>query len=534
MMFSFSACHEDFLTEQPYDFIGPDNFYNNADELEDLVSGVPRIFRETGSGMMGRNWYLLVETPAPAVTNRYNLTHLRTQMDSWTYNSGHSYINSVWLALYRGVNRANAVIDNGPNIEDDKEEPVGYNKRDRVVAEAKFYRALIYFFLTELWGEVPLRTEETVSLDGLELEKSPRSEIYNVIIQDLKDAEGKLPYADEYSGSTNDIGRPNKGAAQALLAKVLLTRAQRPEAQGSDLNDANAKLDEIISSGRHGLAANYADLIYFHNPGGSEDYAAHNYEVMFDLQFTSAGFGATGNNFMSPRNSDIGKNKWTTFAAEFEYVRSFEESDTRGDANFVLEYNNQNGGDLVVYNLDSVIWDGYRDEAMSFTKRLDPDPAVEGREEPNMKFLRYADVLLMKAEALDLLGQTNNAYEYVNMVRRRAFGKDPNSPDVDVDWVPGSLANFRLELYKERLKELVLENWGTIDMRRMWDVATPIVEAHSKHVEMQPDEDGTMVEILNDGPKWEVTDFSDKFKVFPIPAQAMDRNPSLIQTPGWD
>ena len=526
------ACHEEFLEEQAYDFIGPSNFYNSAQELEDMVSGVPRIFRESGSGMMGRHWWLLAETPAPYTTNRYNVNHLRTQYDSWTYGPGNSYLITVWRELYEGVNRANAVIDNASKIEDNTEEPAGYRKVDRVLAEARFYRALIYFYLTEFWGDVPLRTSETTSLDSLAIGNTPRADIYDLIIDDLQYAETNLPDAWEYEASTNDIGRPSKGGAKALLGKVYLTRGQRDEAQANDLQNADAKFQEVIDAG-YGLAPSYSDLQYYNNPSGSEDYPALNWEILYEVQFTSAGFGASGNYSFSPRGSDIGRNKWTVFAAEFDYVESFEPGDERFDANFVLEYHTQNEGELVVYDIDNVIGDGYQDEALSFTQRLDPEPANENREEPNMQVLRYADVLLMKAEVLDLLGRTNEAYDYVNMVRRRAWGGDPVIPNPEADWPVGSKADFRQELYKERLKELPFMTWGTQDLRRMWDVATPLVEASSQRVEIQLDADGNEIEITNDGPKWEITDFSEKFKYFPIPNDAIDRNAALQQHPEW-
>ena len=478
--------------------------------------------------MMGRHWFLMAETPAPYATNRYNNTHLRTQFDSWTYGSGHTYIDDIWQYLYVGINRANAVIDNGPNIDDDTEEPAGYNKLERVVGEARFYRALYYFYLVEFFGDVPLRINETTNIDSVALAKTERSIIYEVIIDDLKYAEQKLAEAWEYedTGKT-DYGRPTKGGAKTLLAKVYLQRSQNPEAQGSDVADANTKLDEVIGSG-YGLADNYDQLQYFNNGLGAENNNALNYEILFEIQFTASGFGAAGNHAFSPRESDIGKNKWTVFAAEFNYVESFEPGDERYDANFVLEYTKQKDGSLQVYDITDVKNDGYKDDALSFTQRLDPEPANENSEEPNMQIIRFSDVLLLKAEALVYLGQENNAYEYVNRVRRRAYGVDPNTPDPAVDWAIGSKANFKQELYKERLKELPFMTWGTIDLRRMWDVATPLVEASSKRVEMQ-----NGVEITNDGPKWEITDFSDKFKFYPTPAEAMDRNTSLVQHPLW-
>jgi len=192
LLFPATSCHDEFLAEKPQDFIGPENFYNDADELELLANSV-YLWGENGSSMFDRNWWLLAEAPAPAITNRYGYTHSRTQMDAWTYTNEHAYMENIWRYLFVAINRANAVITNGANIEDDKMEPAGYNKVERVIAEARFFRAFLYFFITEFWGDAPLRTEEVASLDELYLPRTPRDEIRQVMIEDFKYAESKLP-----------------------------------------------------------------------------------------------------------------------------------------------------------------------------------------------------------------------------------------------------------------------------------------------------------------------------------------------------
>jgi len=527
-----TSCHEEFLSETPFSFIGPENFYNNADELELLVNSVYSWGDNSGSDMFGRNWFLIAETPAPAITNNFGATNRRQMLDSWSYSASIDPFPGIWRELYRHINRANAVITNGAHIDDNKEEPVGYNKVDRIIAEARFHRALFFFYLTEFWGDVPLRTEEVASLDNLYIGRTPRDEIQKVIIDDLQFAESKLPQWNAYTDNDRNISRICKAAAQALLAKVYLTTGQ--------YSDASAYCDKIINAGIHGLATNYKDLWFMHNPSGSENYSALNYEIIYDIQHSrSVGKGGQLSSNIAPRNSGLAQNQFTAFAAEHWFVKSFEEGDGRLKGSFLMEYHTTSNfegykkGDLVRFDVNKIHTDGYSEEGPAVLKWLDPDPSFSGGEEPNYTFIRYSDVLLMKAEALDKLGKTSDAYDYVNMVRRRAFGLASNTPAPEVDWAVGSIENFRKELYIERLKELNMESWGTLDLRRFWDVAAPIAEMSSKMVIIQKDLSGKDKEVTNASPKIDINP-TDKLKLFPIPTDVMDRNPELTQNPGWD
>ncbi|MCU0473917.1 MAG: RagB/SusD family nutrient uptake outer membrane protein [Bacteroidales bacterium] len=531
LLFAIS-CQEEFLSEIPYSYIGPENFYNNADELELMVNSVYTWGDRTLSDMFGRNWWMIIEMPAPAVSSRYGISNSRQMFDAWTYSASTPELAMGWNELYIHLNRANAVISNGELMDDNKEEPAGYNKVDRVMAEAKFHRALFYFYLTELWGDVPLRTQEVVSLDNLYIGGTPRDSIRQVIIEDLKYAESNLPQWTEYSDANHDIGRVCKAAAQALLAKVYLTTGQ--------YSDALSYCDAIINAGIHGLAPNYKKLWFMHNPEGSENYSALNYEIIYDIQHSrSVGQEGTLSPNIAPRNSSYCREQWTNFAAEYWFVKSFEEGDDRLEGSFVMEYvttrdfEKHKKGDLVRFDVDNIHTDGYVEEGPAVLKWLDPDPTFMYHEEPNYSILRYPDVLLMKAEALDKLGRTNDAYMYVNIVRRRAFGLDPYTPAPAVDWTVGSKDNFRKELYIERLKELSMESWGTIDLRRLWDVAAPIVEMSSKMTIIQKDGSGNDKEVANASPKTEINP-SDKFKLFPIPITILQRNSALNQNTEWD
>src|SRR5215207_6012878 len=159
---TLGACSDkEFLTEVPYDFVGPTNFYRTAGDALAALNGAYASLENGATGgsdnYYGRNLVMLVEYPGEAVTTRLGATNERTLTDVYTHTTGHAYIYSVWQGAYGAINRANAVIDRVPGIDMDPA------LRDRIVAEAKFLRALHYFNLVRLFGAVPIFTKETTS-----------------------------------------------------------------------------------------------------------------------------------------------------------------------------------------------------------------------------------------------------------------------------------------------------------------------------------------------------------------------------------
>src|SRR4051812_48636956 len=146
-----AACNDKaYLTEQPFDFVGPTNFYQSAGDALAAVNGVYASLLNAAPGgnnnYYGRNFVMLGEFPAEAMTVYLSATNERSQVDNYTFPASHSYIYSTWQSAFAAVNRANAVIDRVPAISMDA------TLRDRVVAEAKFLRALNYFNLVRLFG----------------------------------------------------------------------------------------------------------------------------------------------------------------------------------------------------------------------------------------------------------------------------------------------------------------------------------------------------------------------------------------------
>src|SRR6476646_1368897 len=204
------ACDDKkFLTERPFDFIGPSNFYNNSGDALAAINGVYADFiNSTGDNYYGRNFVMIVEHSTEMWTSRLSATNERMQPDVYAIPVSHAYVQSIWQSAYDAVNRANSVLDHVPGIQMDSALKV------RVLGEAKFLRATHYFNLVRLWGGVPLKLHETQGLDSLQVPRNTAQEVYAQIEQDLKDAIAVLPSAKAYNGA--DVGRASKGAAKTL------------------------------------------------------------------------------------------------------------------------------------------------------------------------------------------------------------------------------------------------------------------------------------------------------------------------------
>src|SRR5688572_9800144 len=160
-----SGCGDDFLTEVPADFVAPENFYRNTGDALAAVNAAYATFNNLRSPLSnddyyGRNFFMVTEFQTETITNRLSATNERSLVDNFhtQFLSTHPYIETIWQAAYSAINRANSVIDRVPAVQMDAE------LRDRIVAEAKFLRAMHYYNLAGLFGGVPLKLSETVGL----------------------------------------------------------------------------------------------------------------------------------------------------------------------------------------------------------------------------------------------------------------------------------------------------------------------------------------------------------------------------------
>jgi starch-binding outer membrane protein, SusD/RagB family len=527
LLLATAACTDDsFLSEVPEDFIGPENFFRNGDDAVAAINGVYASFNTpNGYGVddyYGRNLYMLVDYPGEQLTSRFGATHDRGSLDNFNYTVEHPYLPTVWGGAYSAIASANAVIANVPGIAD-----MDAALRDRIVAEARFLRAVHYFNLVRLFGDVPLRLEYVQRLEeALPRPRTPAAEVYAAVIEDLEYAAAHLPAT--YAGVPGvNTGRATSGAAHALLSKVHLQYALVHGGGAASLQKAKAEAQAVTAGGRYQLLPDFGRVFALDNE--------NNAEVIFSVQNTRvAGMGGRLAQHVAPQGSGLsGANTpGASFYSEWPFFRDWSDADERKAATWLISYTHSTRGPLTwSRTMTSTQQQNFGTTGGGPTPRkyIDPQAGTGGAEETDYILLRYADVLLMLAEAEnELNGPTATAFDAVDAVRRRAE-LSPLDRGISQD-------SLRHVVQLERRYEFVLEGQTFFDMQRHWAWSKARVEANilagrpvsAGGVNMNASPWGNSVPKA--GPSITI---ADRYRFFPIPAAAIATNPQLVQTAGW-
>ena len=514
--FIFGSC-SDFLKEEPYSLVDPGTLFETPEGALGAINATYKIMVRNQNSF-GRDFLHVTEQPTEMITTRRDDSDDRGRMDTWKWDETTGFLAQAWTEAYAVINAANGVIENVPNIEMDEE------LKNRIVGEAKFLRAYNYFILVQLWGDVPIRLEQIKGISGsLDLFRSPAIDVYNnVIIPDLIDAEKVLFTEDEYDNYPgSNTGRASRGAARALLAKVYLQKGTNPVvSENGDFAESIKWSELVINEENYELEDDYRAIFDINSENGKE--------IIFDLQQTSiAGLGGDLSGHVVPRNSGLGRRSWGNFHAEVPFFNTYIQNDQR-KGSFILEY--EDDGEQIIYNPDNFADDGYVTDGPGFFKLAEIDPSIgaESQERPNKVLLRYADVLLMHAEAINELnnGPNDAAYLSINEVRSRA-GVPNLTEGLNYD-------QFLDSLFSELRKEFIFEYHGWFDGIRHWDLFTDRV-LNNVQVREQKIQDGEWPSGNNAAPKQFTTENikSDKYKLFPIPFDIMINNKELEQQPEW-
>lgn len=465
MLAGVASCQ---LEEQPYSFVTPQQFYTSASDAEAALTAaytpVTDLYNRVGHQVPD---YSADQCFPRAVVGREQLT-------VYSYDATNDLIGQYWQACFNGVNRANQVLENVPQVTMDE------TRKKQILAEAYFLRALYYFHLVKTFGDVPLKTSSTKDIAGTEKAKSPAVDIYAAIVKDLQQAEADLPAAPK------DRGRSASLVATGLLAKVYLYMGNWAKAA--------EKTQAVIQSGKYSLMPNVLDL---YDPL-KEDAARA--EVMFAAEYSSIS-GLNNNDIIAlyaPSNSVPIFSKGA-FGSQFAYT-SFYNSFNPVDKRRVLldtAYVNAQGkliGQSDISLVDRVIVKKYT------------DPNSNGPNgENNFPILRLADVYLVAAEAeARQNGPTPTAYAAINTVRKRA-----GLPDL----TPG--------LSKDALIDAVLQE-------RSWEL---FCEADRWYDLTRTGRFKQMATVLNS--YYKSRPVQDKNRFFPIPNQEVLTNSLLEQNPAW-
>lgn len=476
---ALSSCK--YLDREPYDAVTASG-YNTSEEVVAAVNGAyqpmqwPKLYNM-------RMWTLDIVANNSVVGAGGGEDGIETvDLANFTATSDNFGVLDLWRGPAPGILRCNMVLKNINTVTMDE------SLKNRCIGEVKFLRAHYYFILVRLFGRVPLNLvpQEDLSDDG-----APQAEpeqIYAQIIDDLKDAIVRLPLKSTYSAT--DLGRATKEAAMAELAKVYITI-------GENYNEVISLCDGITNYG-YKLNADYSDNF---NP-----LKKNGVESIFEVQY----YGKTSNDFWDntnqsswlstytgPRNSGMVGGGWGWNQPTDEFVKQYEQGDTRKDKTILYAgcpmfdgkvYNPEYS--TTTYNLRKFL------VPLSIAPDYDASPA-------NWVITRYAEVLLMKAEALNELGRTEEAVEPLYEVRKRS-GLTSRLGITDK-----SQAEMRDIIYKERRIELAFEGQRWFDLIRRPDYAKAFFKSIGK------------------------TNFSDKNLLFPIPLLEMQANPKLVQNPGY-
>ncbi|NOU59691.1 RagB/SusD family nutrient uptake outer membrane protein [Marinifilum caeruleilacunae] len=407
--------------------------------------------------------------------------HIRT----FKANPGNSVSNGTWSLLYTGIVRCNEIINSLPTATFDPE------LKERIIGEAKFLRAYSYSKLVALFGGVPLVTAD-YSVDNLEEPRSSEDAVYALIKTDLDDAIDALPEKSRYAES--DLGRVTKGAARALKARVLMQETSYhynsalafgsyPVAVADIWNEVYELTSDIVESGEYALAANFATNF--------EIEGENNIESIFEIQHktTNNDWGESVGNTTVVQMGNRDDWGWCFNLPTDDLYNAYGSADPRRECTIYGEEFN------VLYGVEQAWskqeWTLSHESTKDFVTacRLNRKYALapENRHgnhnnQPNNKrIIRYADVLLMHAEAAYYKGLESEARDYVNMVRARAeastyplgsaVGQTSSYtydlyPGASVPQVVESGSDLLEAIWKERRLELAMEGIRYFDLVR--------------------------------------------------------------------
>ena len=471
--FSFSSC-SDFLEQNPQTDLSENDFYKTADDILSAVNGAYSSLQE---GDIYGNWYVFGEIPSDNTRNQLSgSVTTQNEFDQFYIDTQNSMIANFWKAAYKVINRTNTILGRIDGIE------INTELANRYKLECKFIRALMYFNLVRVYGDVPLVLKEISISESYDILREPKENVYNQIIADLKEAQD-LPV----SYSTAEDGRATQGAAKALLANVYMTLHKYAEAE--------TILAEIINSGRYSLLENTPGSLNIDGYKNVFSPVNHNSkEGIFEIQFLKGGYGEGSNyaNNFAPENSGtnvvaVGGTGGNNIP-EMDIYNAYEEGDLRRDFSMSLGYyDNRKNNEWV--------------ESRYVCKFMDV-PYQNNDASNNYPVIRYADVILMYAEALNQNVKTAEACKYLNMTRRRGFGYQTTETS-PVDLQTTDKAQFALMVEQERRVELAFENHRWFDLIRT----------------------GRAVEVMRS----KGFSLNETNLICPIPQKQIDVNPKLTQ-----
>ncbi|WP_276090733.1 RagB/SusD family nutrient uptake outer membrane protein [Pedobacter sp. JY14-1] len=476
VMLLTASCKKDFLNVPPQAQQPETAFWKTAEDADKAVNAVYAKLRSWDN--VAFNAIVIESTGAdeadkgstPTDATFFNL------FDTFTVTSTQGSLQGFWNGQYQNIKLCNQAIDSIPKIAMDE------NLKSRYIAEAKFVRAYSYFRLVRAYGRVPLRLHEPKDPTEYNIPQAEKTEVYAQIEKDLTEAASVLPP----SYDADNKGRATKGAALGLHAKVAMYQQK--------WNDVLSFTNQVMGLG-YDLFPNFEKGFRTENE--------NNIESVFEIQAELLiGNSAASNSQYSQVQGVAGVRGggWGFNTPSQALADAFEPGDPRRDATIIFRGETTPQGDVIPTTVPN---ERYNQKSyVPFS--LYVSGYNEGAQQ-NIRVLRFADILLMNAEAANELGDPAQAKSSLNRVRQRARGGNPNIlPDVTTN----DKTELRNAIWHERQVELAMENDRYFDVIRQ----------------------GRAAQVF--GPKgWK----ANKNEVWPIPATEIDLSGGkLTQNPGYN
>ena len=451
-IFVLSACSEEMLNLDNPNQYSAETYFKNLAECERGVNAIyGGLYHD---GLYAREYYFIFDCLANEAEQNSPMEAPTTDWPNYTHNPGNGELQGLWRSLYRIIFRANAAIENigkWDAITDNEA-----SRKETLIGEAYFLRAWAYFELVNIWGRVPIRTFENST--EAQAARSNTADIWEIVETNLNEAINRLPV----SWDDVNMGRATKGAGVALLGKAYLYQKKYSEAYNEFAKLASAPYS------------------YQLHPDYSENFLEsgdNNEESVFDVQFIG---GATGDavwymfggqedwglgGLHTGRATEYGFNDWENCHVSNAAVAAFTYPDESGvdyidPRGAMLFYGDAAaGGDTdyaggpFPYEDKGFMWKKY--QTYEFNEyEGDPNSGI------NAKVIRYADVLLMRAEALIMDNKTDEALPLINIVRARVGAFEYTTLGNQQDAMRKIKRERRLELCGEQVRWFDLIRWG--------------------------------------------------------------------------
>lgn len=506
----FTSCKK-FLEKDPT-FIVKENYYNNETDVNIGLAGVYDVLGK--EEIYGGNYQLVLTVADDGFYSRSSYT---AGPAVYNFDAADASVASVWKYLYEGIERANVFLSRIDGVN------MSQASKDAAKGEVKFLRAYYYFMLVSNWGDVPLKTTPTSSVNDVNIKRTPQREVYDFITKEMEAAEGMVKTATAIGYG----GKISKSTVRGILARVYLKMAGAPLKDQSKYAEALKWARKIVypdaGPKEHRLLPSYQQ-IFTNYAGDKYDIGESIWEVeLYGNRGGDFEAGRIGNTLGLQCNDEAHGYSYGFVNATKKLYDSYEAQDVRRNwaiAPYAYVYATVNNAVTVT---DSTAWTSsqiYNRNCGKFRRAYEKlKPKNKNYTPQNFPLLRYADVLLMLAEAEnEVNGPTAIAKQALQEVRSRANATDISATLNTAD-------DMRAAIRKERFLELSFEGLRRFDLIR-WDIF--VSEMNQLATGIQADAGTTWSFGALAG-----RNVTSRNNVLPIPVLELSLNKEMSQNIGW-